>query len=79
MSVVYQGGRLLSSGEIGAAVEIDPSDLSTRGVFDFGGRVANSFTAHALRLGRGPIAEVELPRRVPFGFHGWWVPGDHVA
>jgi carotenoid cleavage dioxygenase len=47
VSVVYQGGRLLSSGEIGAAFEIDPNDLSTRGVFDFGGRVANAFTAHS--------------------------------
>jgi carotenoid cleavage dioxygenase-like enzyme len=47
VSVVFQGGRLLSSGEIGAAFEIDPADLSTVGVFDFGGSVANSFTAHS--------------------------------
>src|SRR5690606_4568169 len=46
VSVVYQGGRLLSSGEIGAAFELDPRDLSTKGVFDFGGVVRNSFTAH---------------------------------
>lgn len=47
VSVIYQGGRLLSSGEIGAAFEIDPRDLSTVGVHTFDGRVSNSFTAHA--------------------------------
>ncbi|MGI8756434.1 MAG: carotenoid oxygenase family protein [Acidimicrobiales bacterium] len=29
------------------------------------------FDAQAMR--RGPVAEVELPMRVPFGFHGLWV------
>ena len=30
------------------------------------------FEANALR--RGPIARVELPQRVPLGFHGSWIP-----
>ncbi|MFX5494042.1 carotenoid oxygenase family protein [Acinetobacter baumannii] len=29
----------------------------------------------ALDLARGPIASAAMPRRVPFGFHGNWVPG----
>lgn len=29
----------------------------------------------ALDVARGPIASAAMPRRVPFGFHGNWVPG----
>jgi len=28
----------------------------------------------ALDVASGPVAEIALPRRVPFGFHGVWVP-----
>lgn len=37
------------------------TDLSTLGIFD------------ALDVASGPVAEVQLPVRVPFGFHGYWV------
>jgi carotenoid cleavage dioxygenase len=29
----------------------------------------------ALDVAKGPIGTAELPRRVPFGFHGNWVAG----
>jgi carotenoid cleavage dioxygenase-like enzyme len=30
-------------------------------------------------LASGPIARVKLPRRVPYGFHGWWLSADQLA
>lgn len=46
VSAVYHAGRLLTSGEVGFPHEIDPSDLSTVGPYDFGGRLNTFFTAH---------------------------------
>ncbi|MBT6179556.1 MAG: carotenoid oxygenase family protein [Deltaproteobacteria bacterium] len=31
---------------------------------------------NALDVASGPVASVELPQRVPFGFHGVWVPNS---
>ena len=46
VSAIYHGDRLLTSGEIGLPFEIDPNDLSTRGLHTFNSSVDNSFTAH---------------------------------
>jgi len=46
VSCVWHGGRLLTSGEVGFPYEIDPTDLSTVGVFGFDGKLNTSFTAH---------------------------------
>ena len=32
----------------------------------------------ATDVGAGPVATVELPQRVPFGFHGTWLPGEEI-
>ena len=46
VSAIWHGGRLLTSGEVGYPYELSPDDLSTVGVYDFGGRLATSMTAH---------------------------------
>lgn len=46
VSVFSHAGRLLSSGEVGFPYELDPTDLSTTGVHDFGGALHTAMTAH---------------------------------
>ena len=74
VSAIYHGGRLLTSGEVGLPFEIDPRDLSTRGVYDFEGELTQSFTAH-------PKID---PATGHMHFFGYWFFGDdlllyHVA
>lgn len=46
VSVFHHANRLLASGEVGLPWELSPDDLSTRGLYDFGGRLTTSMTAH---------------------------------
>ncbi len=46
VSALFHGGRLLTSGEVGFPYELSPSDLSTVGIQDFGGKLTTAFTAH---------------------------------
>jgi carotenoid cleavage dioxygenase-like enzyme len=46
VSLIYHGDKLLSLGEFGLPYEIDPSDLSTRGAFNYDGKLAGNMTAH---------------------------------
>ena len=46
VSAIWHGGRLLTSGEVGYPYELSPTDLSTVGVYDFGGKLTTSMTAH---------------------------------
>ncbi len=46
VSAIWHGGKLLTSGEVGYPYELSPDDLSTKGVYDFGGRLTTSMTAH---------------------------------
>ncbi len=46
VSAIWHAGRLLTSGEVGSPYDLDPRDLSTRGVHDFDGRLPSAFTAH---------------------------------
>ena len=45
-NVLAHAGRLLALEEAHLPIEIDPETLETRGVFDFGGAIDGTFTAH---------------------------------
>ena len=45
---------------------------------DFGGGPSSFVVLDAQDVARGPVAEVHLPQRVPFGFHGNWVSDASV-
>jgi carotenoid cleavage dioxygenase len=46
VSLLYHGGELMSLGEFGYPYLIDPDDLSTKGVFNYGGKLPGNMTAH---------------------------------
>lgn len=46
VSVFAHGGKLLTSGEVGFPYQLDASDLSTQGVYDFDGALHTAMTAH---------------------------------
>jgi carotenoid cleavage dioxygenase len=46
VSLVHHAGRVLAAGEVGFPYEIDPTDLSTVGPYDFNGGLETAFTAH---------------------------------
>lgn len=46
VALVQHGGRLLATGEVGWPYQIDASDLSTVGAFNFAGRLGDAMTAH---------------------------------
>ncbi|HNI35054.1 MAG TPA: carotenoid oxygenase family protein [Microthrixaceae bacterium] len=46
VALVHHGGRLLTTDEVAWPHEIDPSDLSTVGPWNFGGLLGDSMTAH---------------------------------
>ncbi|HEY8516155.1 MAG TPA: carotenoid oxygenase family protein [Candidatus Binatia bacterium] len=43
-------------------------------VYDRASDTSDLVILDAQRVERGPVAEVRLPRRVPYGFHAVWVP-----
>ena len=46
VSALWHGGMLLTSGEVGFPYQLDPADLSTKGVYDYAGVLTGSYTAH---------------------------------
>jgi len=48
-------------------------------VFDHAQQVSDLVILNALHVADGPVAEIRMPRRVPHGFHGVWIPGSDLA
>jgi len=46
VSVLYHGGELMALGEFGYPYLIDPQDLSTKGPFNYDGKLPGNMTAH---------------------------------
>jgi carotenoid cleavage oxygenase len=44
-------------------------------VYDAGRNASDVIIVDATNFEAAPVATVHLPRRVPFGFHGAWIPG----
>jgi carotenoid cleavage dioxygenase-like enzyme len=44
-------------------------------VYDAGRDASDVIIVDATSFAAAPVATIHLPRRVPFGFHGAWIPG----
>ena len=72
----------LHEGEMGAEPVFIPSENQTSEdegylmtyVYDRATDKSNLMIFNAQDINLGPIAQIKLPQRVPFGFHGSWVP-----
>lgn len=69
----------------GEALFVPASDAAAEGegwvlTFGYDARTGGSdlLVLDATNCAGGPVARVHLPQRVPYGFHGCWVPGDHL-
>jgi carotenoid cleavage dioxygenase-like enzyme len=60
--VLYHGGKLMSLGEFGYPYEIDPDDLSTKGAFNYDGKLTGNMTAH-------PRIDPETGELIFFGYN----------
>ncbi len=71
-------GESVSSGEPVFAVDPGGSEENDGWILNFVTDLTDSTTSlvvlDARDITAGPVAEVHLPRRVPFGFHGNWMP-----
>lgn len=61
------GSRSEDDGYVLTFLEDDRTGESALGIFD------------AQRIEAGPIGRVHMPRRVPTGYHTWWVSADELA
>jgi carotenoid cleavage dioxygenase len=48
-------------------------------VYDEGTNTSELIVIEAQDFSAPPLARVRIPSRVPYGFHGAWIPGERLA
>jgi carotenoid cleavage dioxygenase len=71
------GGETVFAPRVGAQAEDDGYVLTF--VTDSADGASEVVVIDAQRVEDGPIARVEIPHRVPIGYHTWWVGADDLA
>jgi carotenoid cleavage dioxygenase-like enzyme len=71
------GGETVFAPRVGAQSEDDGYVLTF--VTEAGTGVSEVVVIDAQRVEDGPVARVEIPQRVPIGYHTWWVGADELA
>jgi len=71
------GGEVVFAPRVGSTAE-DDGYLVTFVASEASGE-SEAYVLDAKDLSRPPIARVQLPQRVPTGYHAWWVPGEELA
>lgn len=71
------GGETVFAPRVGARTEDDGYVLTF--VTDAADGASEVVVVDAQRVEDGPVARVEIPHRVPIGYHTWWVGADELA
>ena len=70
------GGETVFAPRVGAKAEDDGYVLTF--VTEAGTGASEVVVVDAQRVADGPVARVEIPQRVPIGYHTWWVGADEL-
>ena len=70
------GGETVFAPRTGATAEDDGYVLTF--VTEAGTGASEAIIVDAQRVEDGPVARVQIPQRVPIGYHAWWVGADEL-
>jgi carotenoid cleavage dioxygenase-like enzyme len=65
------GGETVFAPRVGATAEDDGYVLTF--VTEAGTGASEAIVVDAQRVEDGPVARIQIPQRVPIGYHAWWV------
>jgi carotenoid cleavage dioxygenase-like enzyme len=70
------GGETVFAPRVGATAEDDGYVLTF--VTEAGTGASEAIVVDAQRVEDGPIARIQIPQRVPIGYHAWWVGASEL-